>query len=1036
MNMISRYLPNRNRTARAFAVAGLLCLLPAIALGADETEDKGNPTRSMGFPPLWKPYSTVGAVWDRESDQDTQVGGEIGLGVYKDLGHPVQGLLGLSLAAYGQGIAGETDGGLRALIGSRSFLIHLGADYGFRSKKVKPVANLTFPLWRGGFFGGGGDLSLSWVMGSDPAFSLGFTIPLWQPEMGSTRPQRDYVALPESPELWKPEYEPGPELSRTINDLREAGIWISRFTAPFLDHEIRSQEDHLEDIKGGMAEFKAYMDSRNEDFPQGHTYEAVIAFYHDEMDRAFSLALEEGGGDAGEMGKRAAQVAREALLDEVIIPYNRLLGQRKKNDKLLGLGSRAEQVFRVWLYLDSGIPKEKREAMMYVFRSLVDFMEASRKESRKTWGESRLVWIPMHYALRTEDHDTQEELDAIIQRTVGVDFTTGNDVHYVINEQFQIELARMIHSAEDYHVLWIHDYAGLNDHGDPDRIGYRMTREGYLAALTERVRLYDIAGKMPVYMIFIDQYYFETNQGKLWLEFLEDPLDRTIDLPDEFAEWEQKLLETQDELRQAVAESRGLQEGARLHGREWLKDKVKVHINITNPADFSFRSAHLADYMIIATDNIMRDHRKISFYDVTELDPGKGEAIYTGTGIGEHYVGPSWDDRAVLARGPAIAGLKSTARTLLLNQGFDEDEIPEVLKPLERPSNYDDLVAELVALGWNTSAMQVHNLTGFAEKDANVARALLYDLMPGGSHMYIPDSLWNNPLWGAMLVGAAMRGCWVFPIAPSLANAPSAGVPQMARANELFSRFIFIQEGMKEEIEEAGGKFRVGIYNLDIDANDQVARSKVVEKNLAENEWLRELFPFHPSVFETLGRLRDEYEARGYKPVHLAGETEGQHRPKLHMKAQFFASREALSTLLPLEEWSALLRDYSLARADEIRLRGPDGAYPDVKDRRQKLAESAIPLLKAWHDNQTYEERERSVFYLAVGSFNQNYRSMLMDGEVLFLVSDYHALMAFMDFAALMYMVTWIDSLEELEELLPSPSGFQRWLSRYMKRAV
>ena len=134
--------------------------------------------------------------------------------------------------------------------------------------------------------------------------------------------------------------------------------------------------------------------------------------------------------------------------------------------------------------------------------------------------------------------------------------------------------------------------------------------------------------------------------------------------------------------------------------------------------------------------------------------------------------------------------------------------------------------------------------------------------------------------------------------------------------------------------------------------------------------------------------------------------------------------------------WTDIVHDYVLARADEIRLRGPDGTYPDVKDRRKRLSESVIPLLEAWDANRTYDERERSVFYLAVGSFNQNYRSMLMDGEVLFLVSGYESLMAFLDFAGLVYLVTWVESVEELEELLPSPSGFQRWLGRYMKRAV
>ena len=46
-------------------------------------------------------------------------------------------------------------------------------------------------------------------------------------------------------------------------------------------------------------------------------------------------------------------------------------------------------------------------------------------------------------------------------------------------------------------------------------------------------------------------------------------------------------------------------------------------------------------------NNYIRDHRKISFYDVTEEDPYKGGAIFTGMGIGEHYTGATWEDRGV-----------------------------------------------------------------------------------------------------------------------------------------------------------------------------------------------------------------------------------------------------------------------------------------------------------------------------------------------------------------------------------------------------
>jgi phosphatidylserine/phosphatidylglycerophosphate/cardiolipin synthase-like enzyme len=65
----------------------------------------------------------------------------------------------------------------------------------------------------------------------------------------------------------------------------------------------------------------------------------------------------------------------------------------------------------------------------------------------------------------------------------------------------------------------------------------------------------------------------------------------------------------------------------------------------------------------------MRDHRKIVLYDVSEQDPGRGQAIYTGMGVGEHYTGSTWEDRAILVRGPALVALKDATREALLKSG-------------------------------------------------------------------------------------------------------------------------------------------------------------------------------------------------------------------------------------------------------------------------------------------------------------------------------------------------------------------------------
>jgi hypothetical protein len=67
------------------------------------------------------------------------------------------------------------------------------------------------------------------------------------------------------------------------------------------------------------------------------------------------------------------------------------------------------------------------------------------------------------------------------------------------------EVIRMIRQTEDYHVLWIHDFRGLNAALEPDTLGYDVTVNGYLRALTDRVKEFDRTGKLPVYMMFLNQ---------------------------------------------------------------------------------------------------------------------------------------------------------------------------------------------------------------------------------------------------------------------------------------------------------------------------------------------------------------------------------------------------------------------------------------------------------------------------------------------------------------------------------------------------
>jgi hypothetical protein len=961
----------------------------------------------MGLPPLWKPY--VGAMYDTDRDGDeTDAGAEVLLGVYRDLVNPIYAL-GVEGEGYYRNVGGRSDSGLRVLGSIRAFGLAAGADRSFRDDDWSFLMSLRLPLLRGGPLGRGGALRIDWFPNRDHSFNIGLTLPLGQGWMGRTRPRSNSVRLPRA-SRHALAYDPGPELRAALGRVQHAAEWINRFTTPFFDQDGKTDEEHMAAFLAKVTRFKAHIHLRRE------------------VERAFALAA---GGDARKAARIAAR-ARQVLLDDVILPYNRLLGQRKTQDSLRGFGSAAEQEFAAWLGSDSGVGADARPGARHVFRALLGFADEARATSRSIWGDSRLVWLPLHLAVRPEDSDTQAELDGLLEKATGERFTDANDVHYVVNELFQPELGRMIHRAENYHVLWIHDFRGVNNAGNPDRIGYRMAVEGYLHALTRRVRAYEETKKLPVYMIFLDQFFFEVNDGRLWMELLENPLEREVDLPPAYAEWEEAVRAAQDELRAAVAASPTLQEGARRHGRRWLTEQVKVHVNITNPSDLSFRSRHLIEYVPFVPDNLLRDHRKIAFYDVTELDPGRGEALYTGMGVGEHYSGPTWDDRALLVRGPALLPLKDAARELLLSQGFRESEIPAPLRPLPLPSDYADRVAALRAQGWEDSVLEVHSATGYGPKDANAVKATLYNLMPKGSHLYVPDSLWNSPHWGGMLVGAALRGCRVLVVSPALENAPSAGIPQMSRANEVFTRFVVIQDQMSPEIEAEGGIFRVGIYNRDVDVGDIPAEARAVAEGVARAEFFREEFPFDPSVYRAIEEMKVELRAGGFAPAYLAEDVE-KRKPKLHFKAQFFASPQALGGLIPQPSWAPLMRAYLGARAEQTRRRE---TAADAKDLRAALADDSERLVDAWEEELSAEDREKLVYYLVIGSHNQDYRGKIMDGEVLVAVSHAEAMIAYLDFVHLLALTTWVESVDEVNALLPSHSGFWRWVGRHIRNAL
>jgi hypothetical protein len=996
--------------------------------------EKGGVVYSLGMPPVYKGHAGAMIGWYRPGEAD-DLAAYGHFGILRDLGSPVVGMAALGLEGY-IGYRGQAlDGGGRALFSIPVLHFTVGGDYNVPDEDFDLLLRLELPVRRGGLFGRGSQVRIDYLPTRKNTLSLGVNVPLWGRNIGETRPQRDNVKLAKPP-LRRIEFEePLPALDESLARIREGAHWIMRLATPLLD---RGGADPREAYAEDVAELQAHLAQSGPRFPQGRSYNEEIRVFHAELDRAFSIAevgraLPEG--ESSQWGREASAVARRVLLDEVVFPYNRLLGQRKTNDSLDQFAAVAHQEFARWILNDSGLPEERFRRTYVVFQKLVEIVEEIRAAQRERWDDSRFVWLPLQLGLRAEDHDSEAELDDIIERAVDSRFSSGNRVWYVMNEEFQFEMARSVHRAEDYHVLWIHDFRGKNSEGEPDELAFRHVVGSYLSAMTRRVREYDETGKLPLYFIFLDQHYFEINKGRMFLRVLHEPMDYELNLPGGYEEWEYELAAAQDSLRQAVAESRLLQVQASQYGEKWLKKLLRVHINITNPADLSFNSWHVAG-IIPVPDNIMRDHRKIAFYDVTEDDPYRGLAMYTGMGIGEHYAGRNWEDRAIMIQGPSALTLRDAARNLLRAQGFTEDEIPIPLRSKPKPPDYDarvDSMRSAMLREWETEGgrvMELHNETGFQPKPINVAKAVLYSLMPAGSLLKIPDSLWQNYVYASLLAGSALRGCKVLIFAPALASAPSSAGPTMARAHGLFSALIYFQNELGDAIEAEGGLLKTGLYSPRFGVGD--LRGRVLQARETVTGWLRTIYPPNPAVQAVIDSLDYILEEAGYESEYLVASDTAE-STKLHMKANMLISGPAWRALNGRPEWGPVMREYLAYLARQA---GPLRGRLAVRDEPAELAQAMRDLIHAVQSDGSAEERAKGIAYLTVGSANMDYRSMVMDGEVMVTVTGWQASLGIIDFLLLNGLCEWVDDLDRLEELLPPPGGMTRSIANLMKLAL
>ena len=963
------------------------------------------PVHSIGQPPRLEWYTAgLGLV---HSDDG---GGAVTMlgGVRRALTNPVLGIASAGAEGYAA-VGGSFDGGgLRALASAPVLALSTGLDWNLgsgRRGRVDWMLSYRSAIRRGGLFGRGTMLRVDWLPTRRSALGIGVTVPLNTPLAGRTRPRSTAVRLPRTSDAWRPAERAtlSPMAGAALARVRAMALVLRTYTSVYS----RASERRLTGAP---------------------PYRDAMSRYLTALTEAFTPA----GGDA-RLANDVTTHARALALNGVLIPYDALFGQAKKNaGSIRDLTSSAQARFTRWLRDSSGVsPDVARQAAEVNWRWL-GILEDVHHDALADLGDSRLVWLPLRLALAPDDYDEQREVDAIIERLVGRSFSDQNTLNYLRSIDLPLEIARSIIAARDYHVLWTHDFAGWNDAGAVDNVAYDMVADAYLPALTAAVRAYDTTGRVPTYMVMIDQYFYEPRNGRMWMTILEDPLEASMRLPPGNADREAHLRQRQAELRQAVAASARLQrDAASSGGSDWIRRIVKVHVNVTQPSDFSFRSDRILPVLPFTPDNIMRDHRKIVMYDVSEADPYRGATMLMGIGIGEHYSSASWEDRGYRLRGPAALEARAALRRELLRNGYTDSQIPPPLREVrdvkiaERQMNVGDYVGR---------ALQVHNEVGFGPKMSSVSRAALYDLAAPGSVVIAPDPLWLSADWAGMLVGAAARGARVAIIAPARTNAPSPEAPLMALSHDVLTRAFELQSHLAAVLERSGGTLRIGIYAGRAKANDAGGRRREVREGLARAPWIRELIPFDQSTLAVLDRAEARAASDGQDASPLASDAKPR-LPQLHQKTQLIARPGAIAALVRQPGWDTALASVIEAQSAQT------ARFAEQLGTRQPATEDAATrgtdaLLRGYEQALSPDERTRVSFYFTVGTQNQDPRGLVSDGEATLITSGFQGATGLVDLYFLMARTTWITKQGEIDRLVPPQSGVLRRLAHLFRYAL
>ena len=316
--------------------------------------------------------------------------------------------------------------------------------------------------------------------------------------------------------------------------------------------------------------------------------------------------------------------------------------------------------------------------------------------------------------------------------------------------------------------------------------------------------------------------------------------------------------------------------------------------------------------------------------------------------------------------------------------GFSESEIPYPLRAVPKPPDYERRCSASWIPARPRSRWTRRTAMGFAQKDASDLAMALYNLMPAGSVIIVPSSMWTSALWAAQLGSAALRGCHVYIIAPSAKNASAGSKYLLSRQSEIFARLIQMSEILGPEIAQAGGALHIGLYDRKIGLADVSGSLRHVARAYRAQPFLRAEFPFPAPLYDFLNAAADSLNARELAGQQIIGDV-AKRDPLLHRKTQFFATRATLEAIAADSGIVGLFRRWIVNAVDQQTL-----AQTSVPTWSRPERRLVTPLLHAF-DALPDSLRARAALQRR-GLDNKDARGVYLDGEVYVLLAGPEAL--------------------------------------------